>query len=325
MGTEVHDDAFNLPMRAFKNRPALVIATPRCVNYTTGAKEQRGEHGSNEGWQWVKQVNVILSLSPKVALMEMVANAVNYLEELRKLLSPLVKEGYVIKVVIVNMQQYGDIVNKPRLVIVAINKCLGPFAEAYNIPTGTFSDWVSYTARDIVKADKDVDKSMTLVKNDKWLRNEDNFKPGRLNMVGRSGPGQGFSSSTNANYSLDGLVPCVTTHGAGRRVREDFKPGQPIGVSYRYDVDEAAAALNLPSDYVPLVRRIQAEFEKVADKKDALVWECLGDGFSQQFAYAIGESIHKLLVVAGVEMDIVSTECEIRSGGGGRPSPVATG
>ena len=92
-GTPSYDDVFNLPSECYEFPPALVISTPRCVNYSTGATDQRGEQGGNDGWQWVKQVQIIIKLNPKTVLLEMVANAVNYEEELQKVLSPLVQHG----------------------------------------------------------------------------------------------------------------------------------------------------------------------------------------------------------------------------------------
>lgn len=299
-GTPSFPDAFNLPETVRNHRPMVLHSTPRCIDYSTGGRAADGSHGDNDGWQFVKQIEVIVKIKPLVVVLEMVGNClwVNEGTEVKTVLQQLQDNGYINHSALVTMQQYGDIINKRRFVNVAISSELGEYAKAYRIPLGCYSDAVSFTARDIVAPDTEINESSWRELNDK-LVTAFSQSPGKLQMASRVAPGQGFSANPHACYKLDGIAPCTTQYGGGRRVREGWKEGDPIGSSIMFTPQECANAYNLTQQYLELTQLI--------DDSEAFKWQCLGNGFTQRFGYELDKSIDSMLSMAGVPWDITHT------------------
>ena len=102
---------------------------------------------------------------------------------------------------------------------------------------------------------------MRLGSNDTALKVRNNM-PGAIHKVGMRRPGHGHSSYTNATYGLDGQFPCATTLGAGRRVMEDWKEGDPIKDTIMISETEAARQRGFPSDYVEFVRQFDVPLKQ---------------------------------------------------------------
>ena len=212
---------------------ALASITTECPDYASGASNVRrnlkhGCDGDKGGWQFVLSVQPVLLLQPLIVEYEMVANAleVHDAAEVMFVAGAYKKAEYRVLAVKVTMQQYGDIVNKNRLMMVATHPCLKEHGEQYRLPIGDFSDAVSYCARDIVESK--IAESQKRRFPDKPVRPWRDT-PGSLQIVARYAPGQGFSDRVHASCSLDGLLPATTNHGGGRHMLPDWRPGDPVG------------------------------------------------------------------------------------------------
>ena len=261
---------------------------------------KHGCDGDKGGWQFVLSVQPVLLLQPLIVEYEMVANAleVHDAAEVVFVAGAYKKAEYRVLAFKVTMQQYGDIVNKNRLMLVATHPCLKEHGEQYRLPIGDFSDAVGYCARDIVEP--------KIAESQKRRFPEKPVKPwrttpGALQVVARYAPGQGFSDRVHASCLLDGLLPATTNHGGGRHMLPDWRPGDPVGQSAMFTIDTSrcARAQNLPDDYLPYMQQFNSD--------PKFLFRAVSMGYGQRFAYTLSRSYHDLLLKAGVPFDIEAT------------------
>ena len=81
-------------------------------------------------------VQPVLQLRPLIIEYEMVANALEVHDgaEVIFMASTYKKASYLVLAAKVTMQQYGDIVNKHRFMMVAVHRCMGEHAFNRNPP-----------------------------------------------------------------------------------------------------------------------------------------------------------------------------------------------
>ena len=173
---------------------------------------------------------------------------------------------------------------------------VGEAGKNYRIPTGSFSDSVSYCARDIVEEAVKCGKECRF-KDSKVVRHSE--MPGKLRLVARCGEGQGFSERPNASYYLNGLMPATATYGAGRHQEWKWEYGDPVGVCNMLTVDHARKGANLPSDFIGYMKQF--------NNTDGFVFKSIAMGFGQRFGVAMAQSHMDTLVKAGVPFDIECT------------------
>lgn len=302
-GQPAKGDTFKLKAKGMHS-PAVVGVTTECPNYSHGSTDVRTgkPHGvdGETGWQFVLSVRVVLWMKPLIIEYEMVSNAVYVHEgaEFKFVVKVFCSNKYCMDVATVKMQQYGEILNKERLMMVGNHMCLGAAATEYEIPQGHYSDAVSFCARDIM--DEVVDpENMRYNNRDMPIKSRRPPLPGHLQLVARKAPGQGFSDNPHASFGLNGVFPATTTHGTGRHQPEDWKEGDPVGTSIMFSINECAKAQNVAGDYLPYLATFNPD--------PGFGRKALAMGFGQRFALAMAESHMKTLIQAGVPFDILGT------------------
>ena len=282
--------------------PAMVSATVQCIDYSSGSpkvgtEKQHGVDGDS-GWQFVMVAEPVLQLRPLIIEMEMVGNAVKVHEsrEFLFICTAITRQPYELVAALVRMQSYGDIINKERVILVANHKAMGKVAAEYRIPTGNFSDAVSFCAKDVIDEKPDEARRRQYPDHPVRIRTT---KPGELQLAARCGKGQGFSNRLNASYAVDGLLPATTTYAGGRHLPEGWKPGDDVTKSFTYSPEECGRAANLAESWL--------EYYRSFEDTEQFQFKCMAMGYSQRFGVAMAESHIRTLVEAGVPYDVTST------------------
>ena len=152
LGTMCYADAKDIPWQSVLH-VILLVLTPPCPDYSSSNPDPRGRHGDKGGNEFVSLPDIVKAARPLVVLIEEVGNLINFPEELVSVLMRLQDDCNMrVHMALVSMQQYGDIENSWRVVIVGIHESLGLWAVNFQIPVGSFSDAVSYTAQDVATA-----------------------------------------------------------------------------------------------------------------------------------------------------------------------------
>lgn len=289
--------------------PTLAIITPPCQDYASSAVNARGQEGDKGGGEFVKIPYIVQRMKPMSLFIENVGNMINFEEELVKVLLGLEQDcDMIVHAAIVSMQQYGDMENSWRIVIVAFNKIVGAPAFAYKIPMGDYSDSVSFVAADVATNTAEIPARFRRFITDFELNKRSQKQPGQLQKVAQSRPGHGPSWDPYACYDLGGQAPKCTTYGAGRHKPKGWRAGDSSNESYMFTPTDVLKQKNLSKTVLEFYEKhyhgskLQGEMSK-----DAALYKWLGNGFSHKFGVAFCESIHRTLQLAGVPFDIETT------------------
>ena len=283
----------------------LLVLTPPCPDYSSSNPNPKGRHGDKGGGEFTSLPEIVKASRPLIVFIEEVGNLINFPEELISVLLRLQDECVMrVHVALVSMQQYGDIEHSWRIVIVALHESLGLWASNFQIPMGSFSDSVSYTAQDVATATVHIPERFRRVLRD-WEVASRSSQPGHLRKVAQCKEGHGPSWAPYACYDLRGVPPKCTTYGAGRHKPLGWRQGDTAYESYMFTPDEVAKHKNFSATVMDFYRRHydQSKFES----EDAWLYHCLGNGFSMKFGHSIYEAIHTTLLLAGVPFDIGGT------------------
>ena len=241
------------------HNPALLVLTPPCPDYSSSATNPLGSHGDKGGVEFTKSPELVMKIRPYVVFIEEVATAINFDEDLIGVLMGLQECNMAVHACVTSMQQYGDLENSWRLVIVGIHESLGLWAKNFVIPVGNFSDSVSYCAEDVALDTQEIPERFRRIMKEYEVSNPRN-KPGFLRKVSQTKPGHGHSSKPNAGYDLRGMAPKCTTYGAGRHKPKGWKPGDGGDVSYMMSA-RCPQGVRKVSAKCPLgVRKVSARF-----------------------------------------------------------------
>jgi site-specific DNA-cytosine methylase len=294
-------------------RPDIACLTSPCPDFSSGSPNPKGARGDKGGNEFVTIPITVQKLSPRIVFIEMVGNVISFPDEVVDVLMGLQDvNNMAVHAAVVTMQQYGDIENCSRLVIVGIDKALGTWAESYRIPMGEFSDAVSYCAEDVATATEEIPERFH-----RWMKDYDvllkanNQKPGKLQKVGQTGPGQGFSTAPRAVYDLKGLPPKCTTHGAGRHKPLGWRSEHGHrGKTYMFTPEDVARHKNLSWTVLEWMREIYLSMTPTQVNHldaDGFLYKCLGNGITMKFGHAIYTSLHTLLLKANIPFSILSS------------------
>lgn len=328
-GVKAHKDweefEFEVSSSSKQYYVTLLVMTPPCPDFSTGNPNPVGTSGNKGGDQLKRLPAMVRKLKPLVVFIEEVANLATFVDDLYELLVALHEQDLTVHAAVVSMAQYGDLENSWRLVIVAISSKLGRLAADFTIPLGDFSEDVAYCSAHVTTPVNEIPSRFHRFMQDYEITPRAS-KPGALIKIGQTAPGYGWSGSPNAKYSLRGLAPKSTTHGAGRhssledeaversRVRsQSIRPGPPPAStkSYMFTPDEVARHKNMSKTVISLYDEVYAELggqEQLHLTNDKFKYKCMGNGFSMKFGVAIYSAIHRLLIRAGVPYDIIRSE-----------------
>ena len=123
--------------------------------------------------------------------------------------------------------------------------------------------------------------------------------PLQIHKIAQTAEGMGHSSKLNAVQTFYGLFPTQTTHnGGGRRVSKGWKPGDPIGSTWRMVPIETCRIASLPYDYQDFI------FQHVTT--DSFLRTCVNMGvpLRTRLSTAIDEAVLSLLQRANVPFNI---------------------
>ena len=297
-GVKSYPDVYSVPYEEL-HRPMYMKITPDCISYSSSNPDPRGRFGES-GDNFVRVPEIVARVKPRVVLCEEVANCllVNDADEVVMVLKGLLKLGYVVHANVLSAQQFGDIINKWRLIIIAISEDLGVAATSFRIPTGSFSDSVSYCAEDVVLHHSLIPKEYVRTLKDKILPLTHEY-PGQLMKVGQVKPGHGYSTNPHAVYSLSAIGPACTRHGAGRHTRHGYTQGDTIGETYMFTPEDVAMEYSLSTTVLDLFRKYAAD--------EHALYDWLGGGFTMRFGTELDEAVERMLQLAGVRHDIETT------------------
>lgn len=295
----------------FPKLPAVVllVITSSCIDFASSNPSPQGQFGDRGGPEFTLIPQRVKLARPKCVFIENVWNIINFEEEVIGVIMGLQNECDMhVHVAIVTMQQYGDIENCYRFVIVAFHKSLGEWAVNYRIPVGSFSESVSFCAEDVATEAHLVPARFQRFMKEHLVQPR-SAAPGALQKVSQKRPGHGYSTHPYACYDLRGLPPKCTTHAAGRHKPKGWRAEHGAsGPSIMFSPEEVARHKNLSDSVIKFYTEqyhIGPNVENLS--LDAFLYKCLGNGFSMKFGEAFYASIHQQLQLAGVPFDIESS------------------
>ena len=204
-----------------------------CPDYSS-AGSGLGAGGQNGGELFVKQLEPILALNPKVVRLEMVPNAlhVNGGAEVALVKSTLSKHYHVHESVL-ECWRHGDPSVRQRLFIVALRRDL--FSEEdWTWPEQVLDETCYPIARDIAVPDSDVHPRYRRSGSIITYKEPDPVQPGRIQHVGFAGDperpeGMGSCKNPPRVTSWDGGFPTqLSTNGGTCRPLLEWRQGWPI-------------------------------------------------------------------------------------------------
>lgn len=294
-------DTFAIDMRR-QRRPILLKSGQPCPDFSSCplyVSSRQGVDGTT-GWQYVKQCDQILALSPVCFVLEMVANVINHGDVVNRVLQSLSVQ-YHCHARVLRCAEYGDPSNRERLFIVGFHRVdVGDIGANFEWPVPLFDEVNYHCARDVAVPDDQVPAQY-------WLHDfvppvrDQTATPMQINVVGSLAPGMGFSERPHKAQGWDGIMPTQTTHnGGGRRVTLAWQPGQPIVETRLTTPVETVRIASLPEDYMQWCKSFRED--------DRFLRECVNMGVPLRTSCAIDDCIHAKLIAAGVPFDMHVTD-----------------
>lgn len=293
VGNQCYDDAFNIDYNTLR-RPAIIKTGFPCPDYTT-LGSNKGIQGQN-GWQYIKQGEIIKQISPEVAIIEQTDGVVEHTEELRMLFDSL-STDYVIHHSTIPVWIHGDASNRKRFVIVAINRRLGSAAHNYRFPAASYNTQHYHTAADIAIPDNQVPSEYILHGEPTELYAWTQPRPGHIHHLGNYGQGAGHCHNPHPLQSWWGLANTqLTSNGGARRVLLNWQPGQPIYKTRLTTPIETVRMASLSETYLGWARQF--------DSSDQFLRRCVNNGVPLRTSTAVDQSVINTLQQAGISPDV---------------------
>ena len=302
VGTECYGEAFRLDYSTLRQPRVLKTGFP-CLDYS-GLGNKQGTRGET-GWMYVRQAELILRISPDVAIIEQTDGVlkVDGGAAVDNLINKL-SVDYTVHHAVLPVWIYGDPTNRKRLVLVAVHNRLGSAAQTYQFPPANYNTRHHPIAYDVAIPDDEVTAEYWIEGEPAEIYDWREPNPGHIHQLGNYGQGAGHCDSPNSLQSWWGLANTqLTSNGGARRVRVDWQPGQPITHTRLTTPTETVRMASLPHTYLNWVRGF--------DRRDTFLRECVNNGVPLRMSAAVDQSVIKLLRQAGVQPDVpasVSTE-----------------
>lgn len=295
VGTECYGDAFRLDYSILRRPRVLKTGFP-CLDYS-GLGHKQGT-GGNTGWMYVKQAEIILRISPDVAIIEQTDGVLRIDDgKAVDLLVDRLSSEYTVHQAVLPVWIYGDPTNRKRLMLVAIHERLGPATQSYKFPAAKYNTKRYPIAMDVAVPDNEVEKEYWLEGAPETLYQWNEPKPGHLHQLGEYGKGSGHCDNPHSLQSWWGLANTqLTSNGGARRVMLSWQPGQTITHTRLTTPVETVRMASLPIGYLHWVRQY--------DRRDSFLRQCVNNGVPLQMSTAVDQSIIRLLQQAGVQPDV---------------------
>jgi site-specific DNA-cytosine methylase len=294
-GSECHGNAFKINYQTLR-RPKILKTGFPCPDYT-GLGSQLGADGAT-GSLYLKQVELILKISPDAAIIEQTDNVVNINNgrEVKQLISDL-QSDYIVHHATIPVWVYGDPTNRKRFIIVALHKRLGASAHNYQFPTPTFNDKHYPTAADVAVPDAEVPAEYILEGEPTEVYHWKEPNPGHIHHVGNYGEGVGHCYSPHPLQSWWGLANTqLTSNGGARRVMLDWRPGKQVNQTRLTTPIETVRMASLSSTYMDWIRTYTSD--------DNTLRLLVNNGVPLRTSMAIDLSVVSSLKQAGSKPDV---------------------
>jgi site-specific DNA-cytosine methylase len=301
VGTDSYGDAFSIDLSTIR-RPKILKTGFPCPNYCS-LGDGTGMEGST-GYLYVKQAEIILQLSPDVAIIEQTDGVLNI--EGGKAAHTLINElstQYHVHHSTVPVWAYGDVSHRKRFIIVAINKRLGAAGRSYQFPAAIYNQQYYPTAADVAVPDKEVPDGYILDGEPTEIFTWQQPEPGQIHRIGQYGEGAGNCDRPHPLHSWCGLPNTqLTTNGGGRRVMLSWQPGQQINQTRLTVPVETVRMASLSQTYLQWLRQFSSS--------DCFLRLCVNNGVPMRTSTIIDQSVIQVLQKAGIKPDIPASHAD---------------
>ena len=158
------------------------------------------------GYLYVKQAEIILQLSPDVAIIEQTDGVLNIGGKAAHTLINELSTQYHVHHSTVPVWAYGDVSHRKRFIIVAINKRLGAAGRSYQFPAAIYNQQYCPTAADVAVPDKEVPDGYILDGEPTEIFTWQQPEPGRIHRIGQYGEGAGNCDRPHPLHSWLSLI-----------------------------------------------------------------------------------------------------------------------
>ena len=285
-------------------RTKIVSTGLPCPDYSP-AGSGMGSRGMKGGDCWVDQGRWLVAYDADICIIEQSFNArtLNNGEgegaDFKKLVSTL-SQRYVVYDMDVRTWRHGDVSNRTRLYIVAINKRHGDKAGHWQWPDYKYDRNYYPIAADVVVPDHEVGAEYILQGTPRSTYPWVEPIPGKMHKVADFGDGMGNSYAPHPVHSMLSLPHTqLTTNGGGRLTMLSWTPGEPIEQQRLPTITCTSNMASLPSSYVPWATQF-------GDGSDRFLRKCINMGEPLQTCTAIHKRAVEFLEYLGVEKDVLS-------------------
>ena len=298
--------------------PVYLTTGCNCEGYSNSGPRATGLPAGRfhaTGWQFVAQVDHILTLQPAAVRMEMSdgANDTNNGEEVDMVCSAMSDMYYVHLCRRLETWKYGDGTNRKRMFIVCFHKdrC-GPDAAHFEFPSNVCMEGYYPIAADYAIPDEHVPEAYWVQEPEgevRWLPWRDP-EIGQLHKIAYvvSPREMGPPERPYSIYSWLSLFNTqVTTNGGGRRppLSCTYDPSIPITQTRMTCPLESVRVQGLPDDFMSWYYSLPIKHRK--DERDNNLRSGVNSGIPLRTSVAIDASVHAMLIRCGVPFDIGET------------------
>ena len=298
--------------------PVYLTSGTNCEGYSNSGPRAQGLPAGRfhkTGWQFIAQVEHILTLQPAAVRLEMSdgANDTNNGEEVDMVCTSLSTMYYVHRCKRLETWKYGDGTNRKRMFIVCFHreKC-GPDAAHYEFPPTVCMEGYYPIAADYAVPDEHVPEAYWVHEPEGEVR----WLPWRDPVIGQLhkiafvvSPNQmGPPQRPYAIYSWLSLFNTqVTTNGGGRRppLSCTYDPSVPITATRMVCPLESVRVQGLPDDF--LTWYYSLHLPHLDDERDNDLRSGVNSGIPLRTSVAIDASVHAMLIQCGVPFDVGET------------------